>query len=367
MSIWKQLLILCLLAALGFGGYEAYQRNMVTAEAAPGRPGGNRPALVEVAAAELRVLRQNVEAVGTTRARQSVDIVPESAGQIVALNIVPGQAVEQGTVLAQLDDTIARADLTEAEARLTERERVVERFSRLVQSNAVSTSSLDEAVAQLAEARSDLDRARRQLEDRSVRAPFGGVVGLALVDRGARVEAGTVLTSLDDLSEVEVEFSLPETLFARISRGQTVRATGVAFPGQAFDGRVEEVDSRIDPVSRSFRARAVIPNPDGVLPAGMFMSLDITLSETEFVVVPEEAIVFQAAETYVYVVADGTARRVPVRTGQRRDGVVAVVEGLAQGDVVIIRGLHRVRDGGPVEILSAAMPSPAQGLPRARS
>jgi membrane fusion protein (multidrug efflux system) len=176
-----------------------------------------------------------------------------------------------------------------------------------------------------------------------------------------------VLTSLDDLTEVEVEFSLPETLFARIASGKPVRATGVAFPGQAFDGRIEEVDSRIDPVSRSFRARAVIPNPDGVLPAGMFMSLDITLSETEFVVVPEEAIVFQAAETYVYVVTDGTARRVPIRTGQRRDGVVAVVEGLVQGDIVIIRGLHRVRDGGPVEVLSAALPSPAHALVRARS
>ena len=112
------------------------------------------------------------------------------------------------------------------------------------------------------------------------------------------------------------------------------------------------MDSRIDPVSRAFRARAVIPNPDGTLPSGRFMSLELTLAEAEHIVVPEEAIVFQAAETYVFVVEDGTARRVPIATGQRRDGIVAVLSGLEAGAQVVIRGLHRVRDGAAVQPLS---------------
>ena len=354
MSLWKQLLILIVLGGLGYGGYLGYLDYAAPGQTARQAERPSRPAIVEVAEAELRSLRRTVEAVGTTRARQSVDIVPEASGQVTELAIEPGLRVEEGAVLVRLDDSIARADLEEAEARLTERERAVERLRSLLATNAV------DAVARLAEARAQADRARRQLEERTIRAPFGGVVGLAEIDRGARVEAGTLITRLDDLSEVEVEFALPETLFAQVVPGQTVRATGAAFPGKVFEGQVESLDSRIDPVSRSFRTRAVIPNPDNLLPGGMFLSLEITLDEAEAIVVPEEALVFQAAETYVFVVEDGVARRVSVVTGQRRDGMVAIIEGVAAGSTVITRGLHRVRDGGAVQLLS-----PTAGAPQA--
>ena len=121
------------------------------------------------------------------------------------------------------------------------------------------------------------------------------------------------------------------------------------------------MDSRIDPVSRAVRARAVIPNPDLALPAGMFMSLELTLSQADRVVVPEEAIVFQAAETYVFTVADGRARRVTVTTGQRRDGVVAVLDGLEEGMQVVVHGLHRVREGTAVRTLNSGDAAPDGG------
>ncbi|WP_137701749.1 efflux RND transporter periplasmic adaptor subunit [Marimonas lutisalis] len=355
MSLWKQLLVVILLAALANGGYEGYQRYVAPAEteqASSGRraPG---PAPVEVAIAETRSLREIIEAVGTTRARQSVDIVPEASGRIEEVAITPGQRVEKGAVLVRLDDAVARADLDEANARLIERERALERVTQLRGSNAVAEATLEEAVARLAEARAQLDRAEQRLAERTIRAPFSGTVGLAEVDRGARVSAGTFITRLDDLAEVEVEFSLPETLFARIETGQEVTARSVAFPGRGFAGRVDAVDSRIDPVSRAFRARAIIPNPDGTLPAGMFMSLELVLSESQHIVVPEEAIIFQAAETYVFAIVDDKAQRVTVRTGQRRDGQVAILDGLAEGTPVVVRGLHRVRNGGAVKVLNA--------------
>ena len=367
MSFWKQLLILIVLGGLGYGGYLAYLDQVASAPAAPQGDRGSRPALVEVAEAETRVLRRTVEAVGTTRARVSVDIVPEATGQVIELAIEPGARVEQGAVLMRLDDAIASADLAEAEARLEERSRSVDRLRTLLRSDTVAEATLDNAVAQLAEARAEADRARRRLEDRTIRAPFAGVVGLPEIDAGARVEAGTFITRLDDLSEVEVEFALPETLYSQVVPGQVVRAVAAAFPGQVFEGRVAALDTRIDPDSRSFRTRAVIPNPDHVLPAGMFLSLDITLDATEAVVVPEEAIIFQAAEAYVFTVADGVARRVPVVTGQRRDGVVAILEGVTAGDTIIVRGLHRVRDGGAVEVLSPSAGGPQAAVPRVRT
>lgn len=352
MPVWKQLFILCLMAAAGYGGYEAYLHYTANgADPAAGQSQTNGAATVEVATVEMQTLRQTVEAVGTSRARQSIEIVPETDGRVVELAIRPGARVDKGAVLVRLDATIARADLAEAEARLTEREQALSRITQLRRTNAVAVATLEEATARLAEARAQLDRARQRLTERTILAPFAGVVGLAEIDEGARVSAGTVITRLDDLSEIEVEFALPETLFAQIETGQTVIARSAAFPGQSFTGRIAAVDSRIDPVSRAFRARALIPNPDGTLPSGMFMSLDLTISQADHLVVPEEAIIFQAAQTYVFTLDGDTAHRVGVKTGARRDGMVAVLDGLAPGAQVVVRGLHRVRDGGRVQLL----------------
>lgn len=350
MSVWKQLLLLCLLAVGAYGGYEAYRVYYVTEDQAE-TDEPDRPVPVETALAETRVLKQTVEAVGTTRAVQSVEIVPEADGRLVEINISPGARVAAGDVLAKLDDTIERADLAEAEARLTEQTQALARIEQLRQTNAVSQATLEEAIARLAEARAQLDRTRQHLADRSIRAPFAGIVGLTDVDLGARVAQGDMITRLDDLNDVVVEFWLPETMFALIDEGQGVVATSVAFPGRVFDGAVAAVDSRIDPVSRAFRTRAVIPNPDNTLPAGMFMSLTLTLSQAEALVVPEEAIVFQAGEAYVFAVDDGMAARRPVTTGQRRNGVVAITSGLEPGAEIVIRGLQSVRDGNQVEVL----------------
>ncbi|MGQ3486289.1 efflux RND transporter periplasmic adaptor subunit [Roseovarius pacificus] len=354
MSVWKQLFLLCLLGALAYGGYEGYQRYLSPSDtslpAANAQKSGSST-IVEVTAASVATLRHTVEAVGTTRARQSVEIVPEAEGRIVELAITPGAKVERGAVLVRLDDAIARADLAEAEARLKERSQALDRIRQLRRTNAAAEATLEEAEARRAEALAQLDRAARRLEERTITAPFAGIVGLSNVDTGARVDQSTLITKLDDLDEIEIEFALPETLFAQVSMGQAVTATSAAFPGEQFQGQIEAKDSRIDPVSRSFRTRAILPNPEGTLPAGMFMSLELILSEAERVVVPEEALVFQAAETYVFVVKDGTARRVPLETGQRRDGMVAVLAGLEVGDLVVIRGLQTLRDGSPVEIL----------------
>lgn len=347
MTIWKQLLIVCLLAAAGYGGYTYYQHRTASAED-ESSPRPARPVLVETALAETQTLVQSVEAVGTTRALRSISIVPLVSGRIVSLEITPGQAVEAGDVLAQLDDRIAQADLAEAQARLTEQKQVLKRVEQLRQTNAVSQASLDEATARLAEATAQLDRMEQQLEDRTIRAPFSGIIGLNEIDLGARVDEGETLTRLDDLSQVIIEFSLPETLFADIALGQSVSARSAAFPSRAFTGTVSAIDTRIDPTSRAFRARATVPNPDGTLPAGMFMSLTLVLDENDALVVPEEAIVFEAASTYVFVIKDDVAVRRTVKTGQRQSGIVAIADGLKNGEEVVIRGLKRVRDGSDI-------------------
>ncbi|MDA3857239.1 MAG: efflux RND transporter periplasmic adaptor subunit, partial [Roseovarius sp.] len=228
MSVWKQLLLLCLLAGTAYGGFEAYKTYLAPDAVTEAPSNGARPVTVELAVAETRLLQHTIEAVGTTRALQSIEIVPEVDGRLVELAIEPGAEVQQGDILARLDDTIQRADLVEAEAILTERRQNVERIRQLRLTNAVSQASQEEATARLAEATAEVERTRRRLEDRLIKAPFAGVVGLTNYDVGARVSEGQVLTRLDDLSEIEVEFSLPETVFAQVSRGQTLSALSAA-------------------------------------------------------------------------------------------------------------------------------------------
>ncbi len=351
MRVWKQLLVLILLGALGTAGYWAYG-TYVEPPRVEVKASGPRTITVETAPAERRRLAETVEAVGTTRASRSVEIVPLAAGRVVAVNFQPGQRVVTGDVLVRLDDDIEQANLTEAEALLVEQRQAVERVRKLQKTNAVAVAQLEQATAEFAAAGAALERARRRLADREIRAPFDGIVGLTDLDPGARVEEGTVITTLDDLSEVEVEFSLPETLFASLHADQPITAGSAAFPGRSFEGKVSAIGTRIDPVSRSFRVRAVIPNPEGALPAGMFMFLTLTLSESDAIVVPEEAVIAQAADTYVYVVEGDKAARRAVTTGQRQDGVIAILDGVAEGDAVVIRGTQRLRDGSLVKVLN---------------
>ena len=353
MPVWKQLVVLIILGSLGAGGYWAYGAYFAPPEG-EAEASGQGTITVETAPAERRRLAKTVEAVGTTRASRSVEIVPLAAGRVVAVNFAPGQRVEAGDVLVRLDDDIEQANLTEAEALLVEQRQSVERVRTLQRSNSVAMAQLERVTAEFAAAGAALERAKRRLADREIRAPFTGVVGLTDIDPGARVEEGTVITTLDDLGEVEVEFSLPETLFAGIHSGQPVSASSAAFPERSFGGRVSAIGTRVDPVSRSFRVRAVIPNPEGALPAGMFMFLTLSLSESDAIVVPEEAVIAQAAETYVYVVEGDRAVRRSVKTGQRQNGVIAVLEGVAEGEPVVIRGTQRLRDGATVRVLDEA-------------
>lgn len=371
MSLTKQILACILLAGVAGAGYVAYQHyldpgNAAVVEGQRGaRGGGGRTVPVELAEAELRTLERKAEAVGTTRARQAIEIVPTTDGRVVEIAFEPGQQVEAGDVLVRLDDDIQKADLEQATAKLKEAASAVERTKILRSNNTVSEVTLNQLVAAEAAAQADVDRARRRLADRTVRAPFSGIVGLNHVDLGARVDDNTVLTTLDDRSEVEIEFALPETLYGQIATGQDVIADAVAFPGRTFEGRIVNIDSRVDPSSRAFKVRAGIPNPDLSLPAGMFMHLVVILEQRQAVMIPEEAVVVEGSETFVFVADDGKAESRRIVIGQREVGAVEVSSGVAAGERVVVRGVQSLRDGMAIRMAGDADGRrPGQGAPR---
>ncbi len=360
MHLLRQLLVLAVIGAVAGGGWWWYEHGEAGGETGAGAatPRPERTARVEVVRAERRELPVAVEAVGTTRALRSVDIVPMAEGRIVAIDVTAGAEVEAGAVLARLDDEVERAALAEAEARLDEKRLAMDRARTLRQSNTISQANLEQLRSELAIAEASVERARRHLADRTVRAPFAGVLGITDVAEGARVDTGTLLTTLDDLSQVEIEFRLPESVYGAIRLEQPVTARAAAFPGRRFAGTVAAIDSRVDQASRAFRVRARLPNPDRALPVGMFMRLELTLQSREAVVVPEEALTVEAGTVFLYVAADGRAARRAVETGTRRAGLVEIVDGVAAGELVVHRGVQSVRDGRPVEIVGDGPPPP---------
>ena len=349
-SLFKQVVAAAVvLAAVGSGALFHYRGAPESgAEAAVGR--GPDAVPVEITRAEAGTMRERIEAVGTTLARQAVDIVPLTSGRVTGIEFEPGERVAAGDVLVRLDDEIERSEVAEAAAALREADLAYERAAKLRTNNTVAQATVDALRAAREGALARLAGAARRLADRTVRAPFAGIVGIRRIDVGARVDDDTVLTTLDDLSEVEVDFAVPEIFYGAIKPGQAVSAQSVAFGERRFEGRVTTIDSRIDRVGRSFRVRAVLPNPDLTLPAGMFMHVELILAEREAVTIPEEAVVAEGASTFVFTTADGRARRRDVELGQRELGRVEVVDGLAAGEEVVASGLQRLRDGAEVQI-----------------
>ena len=359
MSIARQIGMVAVLvaaaAAAAYAGHAAYTGRMAQpggAASGEGRGGGDRAAAsVILATAELAEVESRLEAVGTSRALRAVEIVPLTSGRVVRIAFRPGQKVLAGDTLAELDDEIERADLTEAEARLDEAELALARAMTLSESNTISQASVEQLRAARVAARAQVDRALRRFADRTVIAPFDGIVGLGQVEVGARVDDDTVITTLDDLSRIEIEFQLPETVFGQVQPGDPVAATSAAYPGRTFAGEVASIDSRIDRASRAFKVRAVVPNEDLALAAGMFMHLSVVLDSHEGLMVPEEAVVVEGGRMHIFVVEDGKASRRIVSLGKRELGRVEITDGLAEGEKVVARGVQSLRDGAPVKAI----------------
>ncbi|SLN70412.1 efflux RND transporter periplasmic adaptor subunit [Oceanibacterium hippocampi] len=349
MSIRNQILLVLLVSAFLYGGFVGWNRYFAP-DATATNKSGVRPVPVETATARMETMSTAVEAVGSTLARQSIAIVPLAGGRVDRIAFQAGETIKAGGVIAELDDDIERANQAQSEAGLRKASLELER-AKLLREKSISTrATVEDLTATKAAAEADVARARRKLADRTIRAPFAGTLGISRVDSGARVTDSTVITTLDDLSSVDIEFAVSETLFNATRIGQPVEATAAAFPGRKFVGKVTEIDSRIDAISRSFKVRARVPNPDRELPAGMFMHLRMILASSEALVIPEEAVVAESGTNFVFLLEDGKARRRKVTVGRRDFGIAEIVEGLQPGAVVVTRGTGKLREGSAVRV-----------------
>jgi len=332
------------------------------AKAGPGASsGGGGPVIPVVATpASLQNLALEVEALGTARASESVDVTAKVSNLVTAIRFTEGQQVPKGEVLVELDGEQARADLAVANAALTESASQVKRSRELYATKVLSDQQIEQIEATHSANQARVASARSRLSDTVIRAPFGGRVGLRRVSVGSLVAPGTVITTLDDTSSIKLDFTVPERVVAAMRAGLEIEATSVAYPGQTFSGRVASVDSRVDPSTRSVIVRAIVPNEQGLLKPGMFMNVRISRGAADVLVVPEEALVPEQGDVFVYVVQDGKASKRKIQTGQRTIGSVQVTDGLQAGEMVVTEGTQKLRDGASVTLVeSAAAPKRA--------
>ncbi len=336
--------------------------------ASAGKPGGGAGdgPVIPVVATPSRTehLSLEVEALGTARASESIDVTAKVSNLVTAIRFTEGQQVRKGDILVELDGAQARADLAVADAALKESASQLQRSRELYETKVLSDQQIEQIESTYSANVARVAAARSRLSDTVIRAPFNGRVGLRRASVGGLVAPGTVITTLDDTSTIKLDFTVPERVVAAMKPGLTLEAKSVAYPGKVFEGTVASVDSRVDPNTRSVIVRALVPNGDGLLKPGMFLNVHLSRGTADVLVVPEESLVPEQGDVFVYVVQDGKASKRKIQTGQRAVGTVQVTDGLQAGEIVVTEGTQKLRDGARVSVTeptTVSRPSAAAG------
>lgn len=296
------------------------------------------------------------EAIGTGKARLSVNLYPQVIGEVTSVNFKAQDKVKAGEVLVELDNREQKLAVRLAEVEIKGATNLLTRYEQAVKDGAVPESEVDSARADVEAAQVALEQARVALDNRQIKAPFTGVVGIPNIELGDRVDSTTVITGLDDRSVLYVDFEVPESLSGLIQKTQNqpqeIVATTPAFPDETFAASINSLESRLDDTRRTLRVRASIDNQADLLRPGMSFRIRWDIPGELFATVPEISLQWSDTGAYIWIIRDDRANRVPVRVVARTAGKVLVEGDLASGEQVVAEGLQRLREGLQVEILN---------------
>lgn len=332
------LLLFAVVAWLYFGG----QNNDSAQQETPS------PTVV-VGSPQMIEFRDVINGLGTARASESVNLMARVTQTVKEIHFEDGQDVSKGDLLIALNDREEQARVQELEFRLTENNRQLERLRELARGNAASRSMLDEQEVLVEQTGAELEVARSRLAEMTIYAPFDGRVGLREVSVGSLVRPGDVITTLDALNPIYVDFSVPEIYLPSLLPGQTVGAKSAAYENRIFAGEIVSLASRVDPITRSIQVRASINNESRALRPGMLLQVELERSVEQVLMVPESSVVPIRTNHYVYVVnEESRVVMTEVQVGRRQPGWVEVLGGVDSNDSIVVEGTVRVRDGLPV-------------------
>ena len=352
-GVWSVLETSGALGALAAVGITPAEPAGAAGGGAPPWMGGGVPGVV---AAEVVEVARNatVTAIGTGQALRSVAVTPEASGRLMEISVLPGQRVTAGDLLARLDAEAERIAVDRAELALDDARDTAERLQRLQgTASEVQIRDAERAVrsAELALAQAELDLRRRDIV-----APIDGVVGFVPASVGNQVTTASEITRIDDRSVLLVEFLVPERHVLDVPPGTPVMAQPLGRFGVDLEGKVRNVDSRVQVDSRSLTVEAELANPDDALRAGMAFSISVALPGDRLPAVDALAVQWGRQGAFVWAVREDRSVRVPIRIVQRTGGLVLVEGALEPGDLVVREGVQTLRDGGEVDVRDTIRP-----------
>lgn len=322
---------------------------------AQGGPPGGFATTVESQVVKPQVLRSTVHAVGTVLADASATLRAEAPGQILRLHFEDGQQVKKGSALFSIEATVLEAEVNEARANVEQSEAAYNRAKELITNRLISATDYDTARANYNVAVARLLSSEARLSKTIIRAPFDGTAGLRRINVGDYATIGQELVDIVQLNPLRLDFNVPETLLSHVKPGQVVEVTVGAYPDDRFAGEITAIAPAIDVDGHNVAIRARLPNPDLKLRPGLFAQVTVTMAvKPTALMVPEQAIWPIGLDKTIFVVEDGKAQQRNIRTGQRQDGLVEVVSGLAAGDEIVVAGQMKIFDGASVTTIPAA-------------
>ncbi|WP_293354675.1 efflux RND transporter periplasmic adaptor subunit [Phenylobacterium sp.] len=335
------------------------------------------PTLVSMATVQPRVFEDTIEVLGVAKGRQSVTLTAATTQLVDRVRFKDGQRVARGAVLVELKDTEQNAGTAQAEARLVEARRAYDRYKTLGEQGWTSKAQVEQYEAAWRSAQADVAAAKARQGDRTIRAPFAGVVGLSDVAPGALVNPGAPIVTLDDVSVMRVDFQVPERYLGQLREGQTLLATADAYPGETIAGRIAQLDTRVDERTRAITARAEFPNGSGKLKPGMLVRVGVSRGQRTNPSAPESAISVQGDGAFVFLLHTRPAgagqpggtmvEQRPIVTGLRQKGFVEITDGVKLGDRIVADGLNKIQPGQPVRIAGPGARPAQAGAPELKT
>jgi len=364
--IKRMLIMLVLVGAVlgGLFGFKGFVNGKIK-EAMAGM--ANMPQTISAAKATTSDWQPTIDAVGSLRAVRGADLSLEVPGVVEEILFQSGDEVQAGQILLRLraEDEIAKLQSLEATAQLAQI--TYDRDVKQLKAQAISQAVVDNDEANLRNAKAQVVQQKAIVDKKTLRAPFAGRLGLRQVDLGQFLSAGTVIATLQSLDPIFVDFLLPQQAVAQLSVGAKVEAKVDAFPGRLFKGKITAINPKIETASRNVQVRATLPNTDQKLLPGMFATVQLeTGAARHLVTLPQTAVSYNPYGSLVYLVdekgngGDGkpqfVARQVFVTTGATRGDQVAILKGVAPGDMVVTSGQVKLRNGVPVVINNSVVP-----------
>jgi membrane fusion protein (multidrug efflux system) len=292
---------------------------------------------------------ETLRLIGNARSNEAVALTANVADKVTAIHFEEGAVVQKGDPLISLEQRAQQSALSAAQTQLRDAKREYERVQQLAKRGIASKTTLDAASTAYASAQSALTARQTDLRNRTINAPFAGILGKRDISIGTLLNPNDTITTIDDISIIKVDMDISERYIPHLRIKQPFIVTTEAYGNKEFSGEIELVESRIDPVARTFRVRGAINNPEGELRPGMLLIAHITTQQEQLITVPEAALVPIAKLKYVFVINDTShVQRRKVEIGRRFADKVEITAGLKEGELIVTEGQLKITDGQAV-------------------